>query len=94
MVKALEALKEIQDITFKSKECFGYEANFRFNDAYISRLNEAIKELEELKNRSCINCRFFSLEYENIGICPFLTCPKVDYYVDKDFCCNKWESKE
>ncbi len=56
---ALEILKELRDITCKSKECFGYEANFRFNSAYITRLESAIKELTALNNKTCEGCTSF-----------------------------------
>ena len=59
-------------------------------------LDEAIKELEELENRSCSNCKHYKFypttkemfcnnEKTKIG---FRQCD-----TEKDFCCNKWKSK-
>ena len=58
-------------------------------------VNEAIKELEELQNRSCKNCFYFNSKYQLLDINNSITnrCEKLSLYVTDDFCCNKWESK-
>ena len=61
-------------------------------------INEAIKELEDLENRSCDNCNFSNIDtyFTDYGKCEkgygFLFNGRVE--VIKDFCCNKWEAKK
>ena len=55
---------------------------------------EAIKELEDLKSRSCATCKyghtyFFDEEIE----CMKLGDEIQGLYVKKDFYCKNWESK-
>ena len=58
-------------------------------------INEAIKELEDLENRSCENCKF---KYVVDSMCTECRCNEspIDY-IDFDcfpfFCCNKWDAK-
>ena len=57
----------------------------------LIKINEAIKELEEIQNRKCSNCKYATLDsarYLPIHKC-FLNINGVDY----NFYCNKWESK-
>ena len=60
-------------------------------------IDEAIKELEDLENRSCDNCNFSNIDtyFTDYGKCEkgygFLFNGRVE--VIKDFCCNKWEAK-
>ena len=61
-------------------------------------LNNAIKELEELQNKTCENCKYnyYDKEYA------ILMCTNEDnnqeylhnskMQITLDFCCNKWES--
>ena len=57
-------------------------------------IDEAIKELEELENRSCDNCEywFYKTLETNIETCNFGLISH-DYESDS-FCCNKWEPKK
>ena len=72
----------------------------------ITILNEAIAELEALENRSCENCKSFQFWSESkdisnwdshwvdLGLCyNRVQSGCFNSTVDKDFCCNKWESK-
>ena len=58
-------------------------------------INEAIKELEDLENRSCENCKF---KYVVDSMCTECRCNEspIDY-IDFDcfpfFSCNKWDAK-
>ena len=57
----------------------------------LNKINEAIKELEQLQNRSCKNCKYATLDsarYLPVHKC-LVGCNGVDY----DFYCNKWEAK-
>ena len=53
-MKTLELLKEFEDIINSSGE--DGKVTFYFNKAYQARVERAIKELEDLKSRSCENC--------------------------------------
>ena len=62
------------------------------------QINEAIKELEELENRSCSNCKY-NKEQDNFMIfCDCVMCEdgsKMMWHsFTKHFCCNKWENKD
>ena len=58
-------------------------------------INEAIKELEDLENRSCENCKF---KYVVDSMCTECRCNEspIDY-IDFDcfpfFSCSEWKSK-
>jgi len=60
---------------------------------FDDELYEAIKELEDLENKTCKTCRFsfntiFGLKCNNEN------CSFYETYIDiDDDCCNKWESK-
>lgn len=63
-----------------------------------SYIKEAIKELEELENRSCSNCKY-NKEQDNFMIfCDCVMCEdgsKMMWHsFTKHFCCNKWENKD
>ena len=55
---------------------------------------EAIKELEELQNRSCKNCKFgMGYHFDDEIECFKIEADTQGMYFSNDFCCNKWESK-
>ena len=57
-------------------------------------LYEAIKELEELQNRSCENCKFGIIYLFDDKIeCFKIEAETQGTYFSKDFSCNKWEEK-
>lgn len=55
-------------------------------------INEAIKELEELKNRKCINCKSFDRKNDKCerGVSTHYKSEIDDYY---SFSCSRWETK-
>lgn len=58
-------------------------------------VNEAIKELEELQNRSCKNCKFGMIYLFDDEIeCFKIEADTQGIYFSKDFSCNKWEKNE
>lgn len=61
-MKALEILKKLSD------KKTGY-ATQKEKDETRSFYREAIKELEELNNRSCYECKHWCQEFQSIGIC-------------------------
>lgn len=76
-MKALHILKIVLRDTIMSSE-----------KEYV---NNAIKELEELQNRKCNNCKYATLDsarYLPIHKC-LMGCNKVNY----DFSCSEWEQK-
>ena len=77
MMKALHILKIVLRDTVMSRE-----------KEYVI---EAIKELEDLQNRKCSNCKYATLDsarYLPVHKC-LVGCNGVNY----DFYCNKWEQK-
>ena len=62
-----------------------FDENYVAENNYKKLINEAIKELEELQNRSCENCKYWHIKrfcslleiYNNIGGCG-------DYFEVKD----------
>lgn len=77
--------------------------DFRFGlfSYRLKEIDEAIKELEELENRSCDNCKYYQPSDGDIREeikDQWIEC--INIYVEtreicnlKDFYCNKWESK-
>lgn len=67
-------------------------------DEYIhgeltSDIKEAIKELEDLQNRSCESCKFgMTYHFDDEIECFKIEADTQGIYFSKDFCCNKWES--
>ena len=82
-MKALEILKAIEeqeDTHLWLDDGSGYPKKY---------IIEAIKELEELENRSCENCKYFHQSYLCLELGKGNIQPKeigLDY-------CNKWEAK-
>ena len=83
-MKALEILKDIRNIETE------------YNHLKKHRFDQAIKELEDLENRSCENCKF---KYVVDSMCTECRCNEspIDY-VDFDcfpfFSCREWKSKK
>lgn len=78
---ALELLKEDRD----------YCLSINNDKSIIAQYDEAIKELEELQNRKCSNCKYATLDsarYLSIHKC-LMGCNKVNY----DFSCSEWKQK-
>lgn len=85
-MKAIKILKALTNAMFMTKDD-------------ILKVNEAIKELEELENRSCGNCKYNYYDREDA----ILMCTNEDnnqeylhnskMQITLDFYCNKWENK-
>ena len=68
-------------------------ANEQMGQEPIS-IYEAIKELEELQNRNCSNCKFgMEYHFDDEIECVKIEADTQGMYFSNDFCCNKWESK-
>ena len=81
MKKALHILKIVLKDTVMSSE-----------KEYV---NEAIKELEDLQNRTCKNCKFGMIDMFDDDIeCIKIEAETQGTYFSKDFSCNKWEKNE
>ena len=90
---ALEILKRIYinnpDTRFQRNNI---DINFTIHD--FSNVNEAIKELEALENRSCDSCKFIGyFSPHEILECQNADCNFFGSDVDFSDSCNKWESK-
>ena len=60
----------------------------------IDQYDEAIKELEELKNRSCATCKYgHTYQFDEDIECMKLGADTQGLYFEKDFYCKNWESK-
>ena len=85
-LEILKAIKEQEDTHLWLDDDSGYPKKY---------IIEAIKELEDLENRSCDNCKFKYVVDSMTTECQHNDSP-IDY-VDLDcfptFSCNVWESK-
>lgn len=55
-------------------------------------INEAIEEIKELENRSCINCKHYKQSSHQIyKTCFLIKTNGFNLESNVDFCCNKWE---
>ena len=85
MKKALELLYQYQ----QADEIAG---------GYMSKsIEEAIKELEDFKNRSCENCKYNKEQDNDMIFCDKVACldgSKMMWHsFTKDFSCKNWESR-
>ena len=95
-MKAVKILKKI----YKNNPDIRSQMNnidINFTIHNLNEINEAIKELEELENRSCSNCKY-NKEQDNFMIfCDRVMCEdgsKMMWHsFTKHFCCNRWENK-
>ena len=60
----------------------------------IEQYDQAIKELEELKNRSCVTCKYgHTYQFDEDIECMKLGADTQGLYFEKDFYCKNWELK-
>lgn len=82
-MKALELLKDYKNIDFGCNM-----------DDLHSEIDEAIKELEEIKNRSCSTCKYGrSFHFDKDIECMKLYDATEGLCFEKDFYCKNWEQK-
>ena len=82
-MRALELLKDYKNIDFGCNM-----------DDLHSQVDEAIKELEEIKNRSCSTCKYGrSFHFDKDIECMKLYDATQGLCFEKDFYCKNWESK-
>ena len=85
-MKALEYLKKEREI---KKHCANVAWGY-----YDKNIDEAIDELEELKNRSCATCKYGrSFHFDEDIECMKLYDATQGLCFEKDFYCKNWESK-
>ena len=92
-MKALELLKAVVSETFDTK--FDNKTDKEVKEYIL----EAIKELEELNNRSCKSCKysfdiFTGIDNNLLGEDFICTKLEVDKVFEKNFCCNRYEKKD
>ncbi len=82
-MKAIELLKDYKNIDFGCNM-----------DDLHSQVDEAIKELEEIKNRSCSTCKYGrSFHFDKDIECMKLYDATQGLCFEKDFYCKNWEQK-
>ena len=82
-MRALELLKDYKNIDFGCNM-----------DDLHSQIDEAIKELEEIKNRSCSTCKYGrSFHFDKDIECMKLYDATQGLCFEKDFYCKNWEQK-
>ena len=86
MLKALQILKILKKEKFRFERTGTDIKSISINN---QSLTLAIKELEELNNRSCENCKFFHQNY----LCLHLGVGNIQPLRLGFSCCNKWETK-
>ena len=92
-MKALKIINEINEQIKRSRD-YGFVVEVHFNKAYQSRIEEAIIELEELKNRSCGTCKYgYIFELNRIIECTNYKSELGGKYYEIDFYCKNWEMK-
>ena len=85
-MKALEYLKREREI---KKHCADVAWGY-----YDKNIDEAIKELEDLKNRSCATCKYGrSFHFDKDIECMKLYDATQGLCFEKDFYCKNWEPK-
>ena len=58
------------------------------------KVDEAIEELENLQNRSCITCKYgHTYQFDEDIECMKLGADTQGLYFEKDFYCKNWELK-
>lgn len=68
------------------------ELDFENTSFPVEYFDEAIKELEELENRSCSNCKHYKQSSHQIyKTCFLIKTNGFNLESNVDFCCNKWE---
>lgn len=82
-MRALELLKDYKNIDFGCNM-----------DDLHSQIDEAIEELEEIKNRSCSTCKYGrSFHFDKDIECMKLYDATQGLCFEKDFYCKNWEPK-
>ena len=82
------ALDILNDIKLK------YDSHYIKGSDQIIKYDEAIDELEELKNRSCATCKYGrSFHFDEDIECMKLYDATQGLCFEKDFYCKNWESK-
>lgn len=96
-MKALDILNEINNQLKRSRDYNRFNIEIQFNKTYQVKVEEAIKELEDLKNRSCKNCKYNKEQDDFMIFCDKEICQNNSkmmwHSFTKDFCCKYWESK-
>ena len=84
-MKALEILKDMR---------LKYNSYYVKGSDQVIKLDEAIEELEKLKNRSCATCKYGrSFHFDEDIECMKLYDATQGLCFEKDFYCKNWESK-
>ena len=87
-----EAIKELEALENKFKR--EQENNLSSEIAKTETILGLKKHIEAIENRSCDNCKFALALHKDPNVSHSEFCCMIDSrYNNKDFYCNKWESK-
>ena len=67
--------------------------NKYYTGKFAIKINEAIKELEDLKNRSCVTCKYGHLYSDKYIECSNSKTETEGLEFEKDFYCKNWEPR-
>lgn len=89
-MKALDILKNLKNEMQNNDGIINWDCSYE----YFKKVDNAIKELEDLQNRTCKNCKFgMTYHFDDEVECFKIESDTQGMYFSNDFCCNKWESK-
>ena len=84
----MKALAILNDMKLK------YNSHYIKGNNQVIKLDEAIEELKELKNRSCATCKYGrSFHFDKDIECMKLYDATQGLCFEKDFYCKNWEQK-
>ena len=85
----MKALEILNDMKLK------YNSHYIKGNNQVIKLDEAIEELKELKNRSCATCKYGrSFHFDKDIECMKLYDATQGLCFEKDFYCKNWEQKK
>ena len=83
-----EAIKELEDLQNKNKSLV------KTLEKYNEEMIDLRKENQDLKNRSCVTCKYgHTYQFDEDIECMKLGADTQGLYFEKDFYCKNWELK-
>ena len=84
-----EAIKELEDLQNENKSLV------KTLEKYNEEMIELRKENQDLKNRSCVTCKYgHTYQFDEDIECMKLGADTQGLYFEKDFYCKNWELKD
>lgn len=92
-MKALDILRNLESEIRNNEGIINWDCSYE----YLKKVEFSIKELEDLQNRSCSNCKYNKEQDGFMIFCDKEMCKdgsKMMWHsFTKDFCCKFWEPK-